>query len=387
MSLFDQKQKLLNKQDSSTIENRFQQIQDQLQQQIVQIETAGQLMIPSIGVIWEPPLICDWIIDPLKPYLCGEEEGYQGTLKLEVCYYDKTKWNWCFLDPSLTTQHVIKLMQLGVVRQSIANTMGSMLENAGVGDALTIKTVFNFKVIDLLTNIKFINNPSKIKNFQNLYTTLDTVNWNNKQLYRINIENIGEIWFDTLSNLLFGYITGITILGYGLLLDYNEEILDQKIWDWINNKITDSTIRFLPGYSSTKIPPKTPIGYKQTMTYETESWGEKQALKEQVRQAILRKVEKLGLDPIEAQKYVSAAWELLFYFYGPHGEMEDYVKKYKYNLDFDTFLQMWKSKWEAMNLLTSLLEDIVELVRKIWNRHNQITKLNQTAEQLINQLQ
>jgi len=386
MSIADQKEKLQNKQDSSTIYNRYQQIQEQLRQQVVQEVTTGQLMVPSIGVIWEPPLICEWIIEPLRPYLCGPEQGYPGELKLEPCYYDKSKWGWCFWDPSLTTLHIIKLMQLGLVRPELSKILGRILAGSGVADVLAIKTVFNFKAIDTVMAQKFLNDPGMVRDFQDIYKNLETVEWNGKKLYRIYIEGIGEIWFDTISNLLFGMITGVTPTGYGLLLSYGEEILDKYVWDWINDKVADSIIRFLPGYASTKVPPKTPIGYKQKLTYEVEKWGEKRALMDHVMQLVTRKLQKLGMDPVTIQKYVSAAWELMFFFYGPKGEMEDYVRKFKYNLDFDTFVKVWRNKWEGMNLRADLITEIIELVGGIWLRHLQISRLSKTAEQLLKQM-
>jgi len=250
----------------------------------------------------------------------------------------------------------------------------------------SIKAFSNFRAVDTVMTQKFMNDPRMVRDFQDIYRNLETVEWSGKKLYRIYIEGVGEIWFDTLSNLLFGMITGVTPTGYGLLLSYGEEILDKYVWDWINGKVVDSIIHFLPGYASTKVPKKTPIGYKQKLTYEVEEWGEKRALMEHVRQVVLRKMQQLGVDPITAQKYVHATWELMFFFYGPKGKMEDYVRKFKHDLDFDTFVQLWKAKWEAMNLKTDLLAEIVELVRGIWLRHQQISRLSKTAEQLLKQM-
>jgi len=382
MSVSDQKEKLINKQDSDTIHDRYQQIQDQLQQQVIQVETTGQLMALAVGVIWEPPIVCEWIIEPLRPYLCGEQQGYPGTLKLEPCYYDKSKWGWCFWDPSLTTLHIIKLMQLGLVRPEIGKILGQILAGSDVADVLAIKTVFNFRAVDTVMTQKFLNSPRMVKDFQDVYKNLETVEWNRKKLYRIYIDGIGEIWFDTISNLLFGMITGVTPTGYGLLLSYGEEILDKYVWDWINDKVVDSIVRFLPGYASTKVAPKDVIGYKQKLTYEVEEWGEKRLLMEHVMQLVTRKMQQLGMDPIETQKYVSAAWELLFFFCRPKDELEN-IRKFKYNLDFDTFVKMWRAKWEGLNLNTDLLIDIVETVKGIWQRHQKIEKLTETAEQLL----
>ena len=363
-NIVDEKKKLLEKQDYSVLHSRFEAEKDIVIPEVSLTTAAGGLQEASTGTVFEPPFLCEWIIDPFKPLFCKPEES----IKLDKAIYGKSKYGWSFYDPAYDILHIIKTMQLAFVRPEISKNLGRILVGSGVSDIAGIEMIFQHRAIDALIREIYARGGTKISGPKDIYDRLETVEWNGTTLYKIYIEGVGEVWFDTISNLLLGVILGVTPLGYGFLIPMGVELFSPDFFRWLSDRSLGSALRFMPAFAAGKGSKKTIISYGLNITKESERYGELRALYYHIRRMVWNLLEGYGLDTITRQSYVSASIELAFSPIPPKFKEEVYVRKYKWDLDWDELVKHWTAKWEALGLNKEILIFISEKVRPEWER-------------------
>lgn len=364
----EEKLKLLYKQELDVTRDRFSQVQDIILQIVSPVVTAGGLQETATGTVFEPPFICEWIIPPFRDIFCGPPEGSERNMKLDKAIYGVTKYGWSFYDPAYDILHIIKTMQYAFVRPEISKKIGQILTESGVSDIASIVMVFQHYAIGALVSEVYKYRKTPVYRASDIYSALPTVEWGGETLYKLNVPGVGETWFDTVSSLLFGFILGVTPLGYGFLLPKKTEVLSDYFYRWLADRIVSVLVKYKPGYAATKATKKTVIAYGEKMTYEHERYGEKRALYYLVKRRIWMLLEGYGLDNLTRQAYVSAAVELVFAPYGPREIGGQYVRKYKYDLDWDDLVRHWRAKWVALGLKAEILDIISREVKGIWER-------------------
>lgn len=365
-NITEEKKKLIEKQDYETVHSRFEAEKDIILPEVNLTVTAGGLQESATGTVFEPPFICEWIIEPLRHLFCTVEGEPDTTVKLEKAIYGRTRYNWSFYDPAYDILKVIKTLQHALVRPEISKNIGRILVGSGVSDIAGIEMVFQHRSIKAIVRALHASGIRAVRDQRDIYRGLETEVWEDKVLYKVDVEGVGEVLFDTLSNLLIGVIVGITPLGYGFLLPQGLEVFSTYFFNWLALRAGASTDKFLPAYSASKASKKTVIAYGLEYTKEGERFGESRSYYYHVKRVIDNLLDGFNLDPVTRQAYVSAGVELAFSGAPPKGVERVYVRKYKHDLDWGELVRHWVAKWEALGLKEEILIYISERVKPVW---------------------
>lgn len=361
-----EKLKLLAKQEYGVVRDRFEAIRELLQSEAASVVLAGGLQEAATGTVFEPPFLCEWILEPFKHIFCPPPEGSERNMKLDKAIYGVTKYGWSFYDPAYDVLHIIKTLQHALVRPELSKRIGRILVGSGVSEMAAIVMVWQHRCVAALARAVYRRGPAPVLRSRDIYGRLETVYWDGVPLYRLHVDGIGEVLFDTVSALLIGFVVGVTPLGYGFLLPRGAEVFSDGFFRWLASRVTDVLVRFLPGFAATKASKKTVMVYGLPMTYEHEEYGAKRALVYMVKRRVWAMLEGLGLDTMTRQAYVSAALELVFAPLGPKGKSRQYVRKYKHDLEWGELVRHWRAKWEALGLKGEVLDTISKEVYSLW---------------------
>jgi len=306
-----------------------------------------------------------WMSDFLKFVSENVKEEYQSSLirsSPQKARYDRTPYGYGVYDPVATREFLrATFMRLRLLRTADVSWISDLkdieerLKMSGVTDAHVynrLMMVMSAQRYAFVLGLSVLGRSSLCKVEKGL-GSIPIVRHDGRA---------GEVRFRTLDHLLFGFILGVTPLGYGLLMP-KEGILknpegkkNPKLFEVVKNKLKGIRDRHLLtafAYSNYNRPDEMVDYHKSD---RTAAWHYIQAIRSRIEEWVDAQVRDVESNPVRIREYKSAALQAIFWR----------AKRHRWGfqgfqaLTEDEWRGLWKDMWTRRGLDPAILDRLYE---------------------------
>jgi hypothetical protein len=326
--------------------------------------------LKGVGVVIEK-VIPDYATDVETFIENNIKEEYQSSIEasmLEKGYYGKSRYGRCYYDPAAVREFLRNTITMMFKRHPDFITRKSRI--LALTETFGVKDDVVRMIHDRISMIKTAQTETFILGYSILGKSKLSEEVRSSELKGkvpfINFEGkMGEANVRTLADMQYGFILGVTPLGYGFLMPEEDiyKIEAPSVTRALENKLTKFRTRFVitPPAVSNYVRGDESADYR--ICERTEVWGEllsmRYTIEGQTESFLMRNIP--SMDAFERRKYISAVLQLIGYI----GKRHEWGFKVFKMMKEEEIKKWWIDQWASQGLDVNILEKLWENV-KTW---------------------